>query len=188
MTEMGHLALVDLAGLIASHLARNDIPVVLVGGSCVAIYSKDNYVTKDLDFIELHYTKRSHLRDVLATIGFMEKDRYFVHPDCDYILEFPSGPLSIGSEPVTELSEIETDQGLLKLLSPTDCIKDRLAAFYFWNDRQSLQQALSVAQHHQFNIESIRNWSAQEGMTENFEAFEHAFNSQGLSFPQRKPD
>lgn len=180
MTDMSRLALVDLAGLIASHLARHDIPVALVGGSCVAIYSEDSYVTKDLDFIELHYTKRSHLRDVLAIIGFIENNRYFVHPKCDYILEFPSGPLSIGSEPVTEPSEIKTDRGLLKLLSPTDCIKDRLAAFYFWNDRQSLQQALSVAQHHQFNIESIRNWSAQENMSEKFEEFEQAFNAQLL--------
>ena len=42
MTEMAHLALVDLAGLIASHLVRNDIPVLLVGGSCVAIDRKDS--------------------------------------------------------------------------------------------------------------------------------------------------
>ena len=30
----------------------------------------------------------------------------------------------------------------LGLLSPTDCVKDRLAAFYHWKDQQSLEPAI----------------------------------------------
>jgi len=32
----------------------------------------------------------------------------------------------------------------LCLLTPTDCVKDRLAAYFFWNDLQSLGQAVMV--------------------------------------------
>jgi hypothetical protein len=59
----------------------------------------------------------------------------------------------------------------LKLLSPTDCIKDRLAAYYHWNDRQSLEQALLVCRAKPFDLEEIRRWSAKENMTDKFDAF-----------------
>ena len=39
-------------------------------------------------------------------------------------------------------SELKKRNKILKLLSPTDCVKDRLAAYYHWNDRQSLEQAI----------------------------------------------
>ncbi len=172
MTKISDLSLVELACYISSHLHKHDISVALVGGSCVAIYSDNKYTTKDLDFIELHYTRRDHLREVLRKIGFREEQRYFVHSDCEYLLEFPSGPLSIGSAPVNNLQEIETEKGVLKLLTPTDCIKDRLAAFYFWNDRQSLTQALSVAAHHKFDTQDIKLWSKKEDMLDKFKEFE----------------
>ena len=44
-----------------------------------------------------------------------------------------------------QVSEISLETGTLLLLSPTDCVKDRLAAYFFWNDRLSLAQALGVA-------------------------------------------
>ena len=39
----------DLAALVYQHLKKDGIDVVLVGGSCVTIYSKDKYVSQDLD-------------------------------------------------------------------------------------------------------------------------------------------
>ncbi|MDI6740798.1 MAG: hypothetical protein QME74_10605 [Candidatus Edwardsbacteria bacterium] len=42
--------------------------------------------------------------------------------------------------------------GRLHLLSPTDCVKDRLAAYFHWNDRQSLEQAGLVADNRKIDI------------------------------------
>jgi len=50
-----------------------------------------------------------------------------------------------------------------ELLSPTDCVKDRLAAFYHWNDRQCLQQAVWVAQERAIDWKEIEWWSRREG-------------------------
>ena len=36
----------------------------------------------------------------------------------------------------------ETDVGVLRLLTPMDCVKDILAAYYHWDDEQSLRQVL----------------------------------------------
>jgi len=50
----------------------------------VSIYTKNQYQSYDLDFIENISTGRKKLRDILSTIGFSEENRYFKHPDTDY--------------------------------------------------------------------------------------------------------
>ena len=41
--------------------------------------------------------------------------------------------------------------GSFRLLSPTDCVKDRLANFYHFEDGQCLEQAPMVAGQHPVN-------------------------------------
>jgi len=178
MSAIKNLSLKELAVYVSTHLHRQGIPVTLVGGGCVSIYTHNQYQTGDLDFIERHYTPRTELRAALALIGFHEKgkERYFVHPDTKYFLEFPSGPLALalGRQPVTTLHQVETAQGTLSLLTATDCIKDRLCAYFYWNDRQSLTQALNVAQAHAFDLDDIKRWAEQEKQLEKFAVFEAA--------------
>ena len=44
----------------------------------------------------------------------------------------------------------------------TDCVKDRLAGYHHWNDRQCLEQALLVAEHNRIDLEEVRRWSEHE--------------------------
>jgi hypothetical protein len=37
-------------------------------------------------------------------IGFTESNRYFFYPETEFFVEFPSGPLAVGSEPVKEIT------------------------------------------------------------------------------------
>ena len=46
----------------------------------------------------------------------------------------------IGDQRIEKVTQRKTAAGKLRLLSPTDRVKDRLAAFFHWNDRQSLEQ------------------------------------------------
>jgi len=48
---------------------------------------------------------------------------------------------------------------------------DRLAAFYFWEDRQSLRQAVWVAQAHEVDLDDVRRWSLAEGKLIEYEKF-----------------
>jgi hypothetical protein len=93
----------ELAAFVATHLKKHDIDVALTGGSCVSIYSNGKYVSSDLDFVDNHFTKRAKIRDALSEIGFLEEHRYFKHPETDFLIEFPSGPLSVGNEPSKKL-------------------------------------------------------------------------------------
>jgi hypothetical protein len=57
------------------------------------------------------------------------------------------------------------------MLSPTDCIKDRLCQFFYWKDRQSLDLAGMVAISAGMDGDEIKRWAAQEGMHEKCEEF-----------------
>jgi hypothetical protein len=153
----------ELAAFVGSHLARHGIEVVLTGGSCVSIYSNNLFVSADLDFVDNHFTKRKKVKDALSQIGFSEENRYFKHPDTAFIVEFPAGPLAVGGEPVKEVLILEFPTGALRIISPTDCVKDRLAGYYHWQDRQCLEQAILVTKTNTIDLLEIEGWSRREG-------------------------
>jgi len=159
----------ELGAFVQSHLSRKGVEVVLSGGAAVAIYSNGKYVSRDLDLINIHAVNRRKIRDAMLEIGFSEEGRYFRHSDSSFFIEFPPGPLAIGEEPVKQVVEKKLSTGVLKIISPTDCVKDRLSAYYHWNDQQSLQQASLVAQQNRINLHEIERWSMAEGKLGEFE-------------------
>jgi len=164
-----HLSIKDLALIICKFLKDHNIDVVLTGGAVVSIYTDNKYQSYDLDFIT--YTSLDELNKVLKILGFVKEGRIFYHPKIKFFLDFPAPPISVGDTPVTEFKEIFSEQGYLKLLSPTHCVMDRLAAFYYWADMQSLEQAVMVAKNNNVNINKIKEWSIKENMLKKFNWF-----------------
>ncbi len=171
MTNLKNIPLKALAIFVSDHLTKNGIEAVLTGGACVSIYTDNTYISSDLDFVLLSYEKQDKIIKIMEKEGFFLKDRHFEHRDTSFFIEFLSPPASIGDEPVKKISVIEEEGRRLKLLSPTDCVKDRLAAFYHWNDRQSLEQALLVCKNNPVDLREIERWSRKELMTEKFHIF-----------------
>ena len=168
MISLSELSIGELAVYIAEHLRSKGIETVLVGGACISIYSANEYCSFDLDFIITGSSTRKTVRAALTEINFTEENRYYINPQTPFFVEFPSGRLAIGDEPPSEISTLRFSTGNLLLLSPTDCVKDRLAAFYHWKDQQSLEQAILIARNHDINIEEVRRWSVNEGFAEVF--------------------
>jgi len=168
MKSLRKMSIGEIAAYIAEHLRHNGINVVLTGGSCVSIYTNNRYQSYDLDFIEVGSSGRKKISGILMKLGFQEKDRYFIHPNTPFFVEFPVGPLAIGDEPVSEVAKLEFATGSLSLLSPTDCVKDRLTHYYHWKDRQCLDQAIMVAAVSEVDLEEVYRWSRHEGMEEEF--------------------
>jgi hypothetical protein len=175
MKPVGKMTQAELGAFIQSQLREKGIEVVLSGGAAVAIYSNDTYVSKDLDLINIYGVSRRKIRDAMMPLGFYEAGRYFRHPDSQFFVEFPTGPLAIGEEPVKQIVERKLSTGTLRIISPTDCVKDRLAAYYHWSDQQSLVQAILVAHHNKINMKEIRRWSRAEGKRSEFERIEGRF-------------
>jgi len=161
----------ELAAYIDSHLREKGIQVVLSGGAAVAVYSGNKYVSKDLDFITRYTIDHDKIESAMRKIGFERKGRYYHHSQTPYYVEFISGPPSIGQDPIEEIYEVEMVTGKIRIISPTDSVKDRLAAYYHWGDRQSLEQAILVARSNPVNIDSVKAWSIREGKEEKFEIF-----------------
>jgi hypothetical protein len=159
----------EFAELISKILSENGINAVLVGGACVSIYSDNKYESLDLDYITPALTNEIDI--VLKRIGFIRKKmfRQYSNNECPFYIEFPPGPVSIGEEgPITKFAQL----GSIALLSTTDCVKDRLAAFIHWDDEQSLKQALLVANAQKVNLKEIKRWAIEEGREDKYTRFE----------------
>ena len=173
MKPVSDMTRLELAAFVAAEFRRRKISVVLSGGSVVSIYSSERYVSMDLDFVNVGFAKRPLIREAMESLGFTEENRYFRHPDNKLLVEFPPGPLGVGEEPVKQIDEITTVTGIVRIISPTDCVKDRLAWFYHDNDAQCLEQAVLVAESNSVDLVEIERWSSVEGRRAKFKQFKH---------------
>jgi len=166
-----NITLENLAAIISKHLTKHNIDIILVGGGCVSIYSKNRYQSYDLDYVTYEDMKKVTI--ALKELGFEKKGRHFEHKDCQYIIEFISPPVAIGDEPIKKYEYHKTSLGTIKMLTPTDSVKDRLASFYHWNDQQGLDQAINICQEisDKVNIKEIKRWSEKEGHLKKFQIF-----------------
>ncbi len=164
-----------ITAIIFEHLQKNGIEAVLVGGACVSIYSDNKYISYDIDLITASSIKT--MIPILEQLGFKNTGgRLFENPNCKFIIDFVAPPVSIGDAPVSEFNYIDTRFGTICLLTPTDCVKDRLAAYFFWNDLQSLDQAVMVAIRNKIDIQDIKKWAQKQGEIKKYNIFSKKIN------------
>jgi len=161
----------EVAVAVGAQLRRHGIAAVLTGGACVSVYTDGSYVSKDADFVIQGRVQQAALDGALGELGFVRKGDRYVHPDVEFYLEFPPGPLAIGADLSIRPTEVSMADDVALALSPTDSCRDRLAAFYHWRDHQSLRLAVAVARHQAVDLEAIRKWSRAEGSLEDYEEF-----------------
>lgn len=160
----------DVAARVSQALTDAGITAVLTGGGAVSIYSANRYLSRDIDFVTA--ASRRELSAVMAELGFQRgPGRHFEHPATPLVVEFVAWPVTVGEEVVRRWSRIRTPSGVLQVLTPTQCVKDRLAAFYHWRDTQGLEQALLVATEKRVAMGELARWSVAEGHSEDFEEF-----------------
>lgn len=167
--KLSNIDIKDLACFVNEALKHDGINAVLVGGAYVSIYSQNRYQSYDLDFVT--YDELKSVEKALAKIGFKRTGRCFVHDKCPFLIDFVNPPIAIGNEFIRHFETLKTSLGSLQLLTPTDCVKDRLSSFFHWNDEQALQQALLVARDHPIDLKDIKRWAKGEGHQEKMKRF-----------------
>lgn len=174
-----NLTLEELAGLVSKMLHEHAIDSVLVGGACVTIYTNNRYQSFDLDYVT--YENIRKVENALKKIGFTRKGNTFSHPESKYFIEFVSPPVAIGEELIRDFSQHRTPLGSIKMLTPTDSVKDRLASFFHWKDSQSLEQAIMICKdkHNHVNLREIKRWSQKEGFIEDYKKFHELLKAKG---------
>lgn len=147
---------------VVKQLEKHGISCVLVGGACVSIYTNEKHASMDLDFISPYSQEK--ITAALYEIGFEKRGRYYHHPDSELYVEFPSGPVAIGNQiPVKPEGKLKVNKTTITMLSPTQCVMDRLAAWFHWNDHRSLIHALWICEKQPINLSKIKRWAEKEG-------------------------
>lgn len=172
MKLSGRSTLPDVAVAVAAALDEAGIRAVLTGGGIATIHTRGDYKSNDLDFIIQSAPTRQQLDEALRKIGFERAGDHYDHRETRFFVEFPRGPLSIGRDLDIRPVEVKVGRRTVLGLSPTDSCRDRLAAFYFWKDRQSLDVAVRIALRETVDLGAVRRWSESEGMMERCTEFE----------------
>jgi hypothetical protein len=144
--------LTDVAFAVCTALDRVGEHAVLCGGSAATYYAPEVYQSRDLD-------------EALRPLGYLRApERFYQHPVIPYTVEFPAGPLAIGSETVTEHATLRRGPLLLHVYTVTDVVRDRFMHFWAWSDQAALRVALDVAGEHPaaVDIASIEAWTEGE--------------------------
>ncbi len=162
-------SMMEVAAVVTEALMAHDISAVLSGGGAVSLYSDARYQTVDLDFVTA--AMRDRLIPAMACIGFtpeMDAGRHFTHSEVAWVVEFLAAPIAFGETeiPMEEITALETKVGTLRIITPTQCVMDRLTWHFHGNDPQAAKQARMVikAQATHINWAELEAWVENEGI------------------------
>jgi hypothetical protein len=169
--------LADVCFEVSAALETHGMTGVLTGGSAAALYAPQAYMSDDADFVLDADHSLDEIAIALETIGYDRdgRSRVFVHPKSKFTVDFPKGPLAVGGEYVRETDTIARGPLRLRILTPEDCMRDRLAHFYYWNDYTALNAAVGVARSVAAqDLAALRSWTERESpnFLEKFAEFE----------------
>lgn len=168
----------EFGAAVCSALDADGVEVVLSGGAVVSLYTDNRFQSADLDFIRTGIARR--VDRTMNRLGFEKQSgRYWSHPESEFFVEFPIGPVMVGSDHVTAFAERSTPAGTLRLLTPTECAMDRLAIYFEDKDPQCLEQAVAVARDHPVDLARIREWAGRQERPERFQDFERRLAEAG---------
>ncbi len=158
------LTIGEFAAIIFDHLKSDGISAILTGGAVVSVYTDNKYESGDADFISP--IEQAEIIRSLGSLGFFQitrGDRHLKHPDCDFTVEFPNRTLLIGGEYQSEVAEKEIAGTVIKILSPTQSVMDRLVRYIAWKDIQGIDQAQWICEKHPIALGKIYVWVKKEG-------------------------
>ena len=119
-----------------------------------------------MDFVSSE--RLTAIGDAIAALGFHGNDnaRQFDHADTPWYLEFPPGPVALGNLRVRDdaVLILGPDYGPLRIVTPTQIIMDRMAAYAHWNDNPSLDQAIMVAKRQDVDWPALYEWAERDGI------------------------
>ena len=181
----------------SSALRKRGLNVVLVGGSAATYYSRGAYQSDDIDFVarfDVDSRREAEVVEVMTDLGYELNGNTFEHTGGNrFTVEFPKGPAAVSGDVLSVFHTVEANGKAMDIVTPTDCVRDRLAHYFFWNDRTALRAAIVVAQAHRSKVDMglVKAWSAREGQSAKFKDFLvglHAGRQQAKSrFPRRNP-
>ncbi|MFN3740256.1 MAG: hypothetical protein ACK4TF_06230 [Thermodesulfovibrionales bacterium] len=123
-------------GLISQEIKKKGgLPPVIVGGMAVEIYTQGSYTTGDIDL----KAEKDLLEKTLTEWNFVKSGRIWFNEELDIYIDWLGSTLDEGKEAQKRVNRIIIGEGLeINVLSIEDLIIDRLNAYKWWKDEDSL--------------------------------------------------
>jgi hypothetical protein len=172
---------------VGTALEQHGIHGVLTGGACASLYTGGRYHSADVDIVLSGTVVRQNLDAAMASVGFKPRRDHYACPGIPFFVEFPLGPLAIGLDHDIRPVVFRRGRRWMHVLSATDSCRDRLAAFYHWNDRQALAVAVTIAIANRVRMSAIRAWSTGENQPGRWEEFLHELERARARRPRIAP-
>jgi predicted nucleotidyltransferase len=123
---------------LVSHLLQErgkEVPII-IGGLALSYYTREVYFTADID---LAYSDRKALDEVLGELDFGKSGRYWVNEDLKIAIEVPVGVLVEEDSPL-EIVEVGPELQC-KIIGIEDLLIDRLNACKHWKSEIDCEMA-----------------------------------------------
>ena len=171
------LGMKEVAAAVHGLLVEGGHEPILSGQACAAIYGGQAIKSRTLEFAITGFAP-AKVGALMASLGFVLKEaRTFSNMSCPYEVVLLAAPLRVGDDATDGSRMIKTSSGPLRMLTPTDCVRQRLSMFYRWGDRQALTEAVQVAKRQAVEMELVARWSEWEWATDRFQEFLRALEA-----------
>lgn len=166
-----NLKLKEAVQLISSHLASRGHNPVLIGEACAYLYFGTVMTPKTIEFSINNYSI-DMVNAAMLGLGFIPTGEHsFVNEKYPVEVLLTPHPVSVGDDIVENYRILKTAKGSIKALTPTDCVRHRLAVFYRFGERTALSDAVKVARRQKVDLDFVRRWSGWEWAGDKFEEF-----------------
>jgi hypothetical protein len=175
------LPIQQITARVREHLSQAGYDPVLTGRTCAAIYVGHSVRPESIDFVLKEY-EVPELAETMSKIGFKPAGLHtFASRSCPVDVVFSPPPLAVGDDLVKEVAEVKVRGGRIRLLNPTDCVRQRLSMFYRWGDRDAFAEALAISSKMKVDMDLVRRWSDWEWCAESYQEFEKELRSENSS-------
>ena len=135
------MTLNQVSAIVSEQLRAHGIRPVVVGGSAITAHVPLVYTSNDIDLAIVSGVAHRRIAPALAEIGFVLKGRSYENPTTPFPIDIVADTPWVDQRPILEYARIETDVGAFDTLRLEDAVADRIAAFLYWNDSESLDVA-----------------------------------------------
>lgn len=149
----------DVIATIATALAGRGVSIVVVGASAIAAHSHRVHTPQTIEFAVPSGMQSETIDETLRALGFSKSGRRYAGSASPFGVEFVGEVPRIRNHQVTEFETIQTSSGPFQTLSIEDAVADRIAAYLYAHDPQSLHVAESALD--QLNVQ-IDRWQLKK--------------------------
>ncbi|WP_027416094.1 DUF6036 family nucleotidyltransferase [Aneurinibacillus terranovensis] len=156
------------SAILTEILKQDNIDLIIVGGFSVELYTRNSYVTEDIDFV---MDGRDKANSVLLQLGFKQQGKDWLNGELGLVVEIPDNWLDGDYNRITKLNI--GNGRYVNVIGIEDIICDRLRACKFWKSENDCEWAFRLFYSHKerIDIQYLNEKATKDGTYEIIEGW-----------------